>query len=127
MYLNAELLMDMFGQMLGAIDGTVLTAGAAEAEHEGGEAALQVAGYVGIGELVDAVEEGDDFAVVLEESDDGLVESCQFLVGLVAPGVVGAATVEHISAAITTLILRNAFLIAETEHLDNQRALGIVL
>ena len=126
MYLNAELLMDMFGQMLGAIDGTVLTAGAAEAEHEGGEAALQVAGYVGIGELVDAVEEGDDFAVVLVESDDGLVESCQFLVGLVAPGVVGAAAVEHVAAAVAALVFGYAFAIAEAEHLDHQRAFSVV-
>jgi hypothetical protein len=108
MYLNAELLMDMFGQMLGAIDGTVLTAGAAEAEHEGGEAALQVAGYVGIGELVDAVEEGDDFAVVLEESDDGLVETRQFLVGLVASGIVGGTAVEHVASAVARLVVGDA-------------------
>ena len=42
-HLHAELLMNMLGQMLGAIHAAVLAAGAAEAEHQVGEAALDVA------------------------------------------------------------------------------------
>ena len=57
-YLNAELAVDVLGQVLGGIDGAVLAACAAEAEHQAGEAALNVTAHVGIGQTVNGVEEG---------------------------------------------------------------------
>ena len=87
-HLDAELLVDMLGQVLGRVDGAVLTAGTAEGEHQRGEATLHITPHMGIGEFIDGVEEGEDLAVVLEESDDGLVEARELLIGLVTAGVV---------------------------------------
>ena len=98
--LNAKLLIDVLGQMLRTIDAAVLTTSAAEREHEGREAALDVAAHVGIGQSIDAFEEGQYLAIVLQETDDRLVETGQLLVGLVTAGVVGGTAVEHVSAAI---------------------------
>ena len=46
---DAIFLMQMFGEVLGAIDGTVLAACATKGEHEVCEATLEVALYMGIG------------------------------------------------------------------------------
>ena len=115
-----ELAMDVLGQMLGGVDGAVLSASASEAEHERGEAAFQIALHMGIGQLTDMVEEAQYLAVVLQELDDGSVQARQVLVLLIAPGVVGAAAVEDIAAAIAALVLRNAMLVAEAEDADAQ-------
>ena len=119
-YLYAIFLMQMFGQMLGTIHTAVLTARAAEGEHEVGEATLDVSFDVGVGQTEDAFEEGQYLAVVFEETDDGLLESCHVLVLLVTPWVVGAAAVENVASAIAALVLRNTFLIGETEDADNE-------
>ena len=42
------------------------------------------------------------------------------LVGLIAPWVVGAATVEDIAATVAALVLRNTFLVAEAKNADNE-------
>ena len=47
-HLDAELLMDMLGQMLRTIDRAVLTTRTAEAEHQTGEATLDIAAHMGI-------------------------------------------------------------------------------
>ena len=125
-HLDAELLVDMLGQVLGGIDRAVLTTGTAEAEHEGGEATLDITAHMGIGEFIDAVEEGEDLTIILQEADDGLVETGELLVRLVAAGVVGGTTVEHIATAIATLVLRDSLAIGEAEDLDYQGALSIV-
>ena len=125
--LDAELLVDMFGEMLGGVDTAVLTTSATETEHQGGETALDITAHVGISEFIDAVEEGEDLTVVFEEADDRLVEARHLLIGLIAAWVVGTATVEHIAAAIATLILGDTLGRGETEHLDHQRPLGIIL
>ena len=119
-HFDAELIVNMLSKMLGGIDGAMLSSCAAEAEHQTGKASLDVALYVGIGQLIDAVEERQYLAVVLEETDDGLIESCHLLVLLVTPWVVGAAAVEHVASAIAALVLRNTFLIGETEDADNE-------
>lgn len=108
MHLDAVAGVDVFGQMLRRVYAAVLAAGASEGEHQAGEAALDVAAHVGIGQLVDAVEEGEYLPVVLEEADDGLVEAGQLLVRLVPSGVVGGAAVEHVAAAVARLVGRDA-------------------
>ena len=94
--------------MLGTIDGAVLSACATEGKHQVGEASLKIALYMGIGQAIDAVEEREYLAIVLEEADDGLVEAGELLVGLVATRVVGGAAVEYVAASVATFVLRNA-------------------
>ena len=126
-HLDAEFLVDMLSQMLGRIDGAMLTTRTAKAEHERGKATLDVAAHMVVGQLIDAVEEGEYLAVILKESDDRLVESRQLLVWLIASRVMGGTAVEDIAATIAALVLRNA--LGEREALDanHQRPLGIVL
>ena len=89
MHLDAELLVEMLGEMLGTVDRAVLTTRAAEAEHQMGEAALDIARHMLVGKGVDMVEELKNLAVVLQEADDWLVEPRQLLIGLIAARIVG--------------------------------------
>ena len=63
----------VLSKVLGAIDGAVLTTCATKGEHEICEATLEITLDMVVGQAIDAVEESDDLAVVLEETDDGLV------------------------------------------------------
>ena len=56
---DAIFLVEVLGQMLGGIDRAMLSAGASEGEHQVGESALQITLYVGIGQPIDTVEEGE--------------------------------------------------------------------
>ena len=124
--LHPELLVDMLCKMLGTIHGAVLTACASEREHKTGEASLDISCYVGIGKLVNGIEEGEDFSVILKETDYWLIQACELLVRLVTSRVVSASAIEHVSAAVTAIILWNAFVERETEHLYHQRTLAII-
>ena len=117
-----EALVEVFGEVLGGIDATVLAAGTSEGELEVGESTLDVALHMEIGEAVDAVEEGEDFAILFKEVDDGLVESCECLVGFVATGIVGATAVEHITASVAAGIVGDAFLERERPDIDLKRS-----
>ena len=88
-HLDTEFLMDMLCQMLGTIDGAMLTTRTAEAEHQRSEAALDVATHMSIGQLIDGVKEGEYLTIILQESDDWLVESREFLIGFITAGVMG--------------------------------------
>ena len=81
---------------------------------------------MGIGKFIDAVEERQYLAVVLEETYYRLVESRQLFVWLVTTGIVCAAAVEHIATAIARLVLRNAFAIRKTEDAHHERSLAII-
>ena len=74
-HLHTIFVVDIFRQVLRSVDGTMLSAGASEGEHQRRESALYVALHMGIGQLVDVVKEGQNFAVVFKETDDGLIES----------------------------------------------------
>ena len=125
-YLNAEFLVDMLRQMLGRIHTAMLTARTAETEHQRGEATLDVTTHMGIGQLIHRVEECQDLTIVLQESDHGLVEACQFLIRLITTGVVGATTVEHVTATVAALILRNPLGKGEAEHTHHQRGVRLI-
>ena len=99
-HLNTELLMNMLGKMLGRIDTTVLTASTAEAEHQRGEASLNISVDMMVGKAINTIEEGQYLAIILQESDDRLVETRQFLIWLVSAGVMGASTIEDITTSI---------------------------
>ena len=64
-HLDAEFLVDVLGQMLGTIHATVLSTRTSETEHQAGETALYITPYVGIGQLINAIEESEYLAVVL--------------------------------------------------------------
>lgn len=87
--LYSKLIVDVFGQMLSAVDTTVLTACTAEREHKRREAALNVTTHMSVGQPVDALEERENLAIILKETDDGFVKSRKLLVRLITPGVVG--------------------------------------
>ena len=112
--------MEMLRQVLGAIDGAVLSAGASEGEHQVGESPLEVAFYVGIRQAVDRIEECQDLAVVFQETYYLLVQACQLLVRLVAAGVVGAAAVEDITAPVARRVLGDATAVGEGEDADEE-------
>lgn len=99
-HLYTELLVDVFGEMLGRINAAVLASCASEGEHQVGESAVDIALYVCVGKLVYAVEEGEYLSVVLKEADDGLVQSGELLVRLVSTWIVGGTTVEDVASAI---------------------------
>ena len=68
-----KLLVDMFGYMLCAIDRAMAASSAPKVDLEIGKASFHKTGYVKINHFVNAVEEGENFTIGLEEVDDGLV------------------------------------------------------
>ena len=125
-YLYAKFLVNMLGQMLGTIHATMLTARTAEAEHQVGKAALQVSLDMSVGQLIYTLEEGENLAIILEETDNRFVDTGKFLVRLVSTGVVRATAVEDIAAAIAACILGDTLAERETEDAYHQGALAIV-
>ena len=125
--LYAEFLVYVFGEVLCGVDAAVLAAGTSEGEHQRCEAALYVACHVGIGQLVYRLKEGEYLTVILKESYHGFVETCQLLVWLIAPRVVGAAAVEDIAATVSALVLGDALVEREGEHLHHERTLAVIL
>ena len=123
-YLDAKLLVEVGSEVLGTIYRTVLPAGAAEGEHEVGEAPFDVPPAMGIGKMIDGIEESKDFTVVLKELDYSFVHSRQLFVGLVTSGIMGRTAVKHIASAITALVGGNAFFITEAEDAHHQRPLS---
>ena len=126
-HLDTELFVNMFRQMLGRIHTAMLTTRTTETEHQRGEATLDVTAYMGVGQFIHRVEERQDLAVVFQESDHGLVEARQLLIRLITAGIVRATTVEHVTATVAALILRDTLGERETEHAHHQRTLGIIL
>ena len=124
--LYPELLVDMLCKVLGAIYGAVLTACASKGEHKTGEASLDITRHMGISKLIHRIKEGEDFSVVLKETDYRLVQAREFLVRLVTSRVVSASAIEHISTAIAAIILWNTFVERETEYLYYQRTFAVV-
>ena len=111
----------MLGKVLSRVDTTMLTTSTTEREHQRRKATLDVSAHMGIGQFIDRIEEGEYLTIVLQESDNRLVKSCEFLVGFVSARVVGASAVEDIATTIATLILGYALTIGETIDLYHQR------
>ena len=107
---DAVFIVKVLGQVLGAIDRTVLAASTAESHLEVGEVALDKALHVMVDKGIDGLKEGEYLAVLLEEVDDGLVQAREGLVLLVLTGVVSTAAVEDIPAAVAGFIHRNTAL-----------------
>ena len=77
----------VLGEVLGTVGGAVLAAGATEADLEMREAALEKALHMRIDQGIDVVEEAEDFAVLLEEVDHGLIQPRQLLEPLILPRI----------------------------------------
>ena len=92
--------------MLGGIHRTVLAARAAEGEHQTGEATLDVTTHMGIGQLIDTVQEGQYLTVIFEEVNDRLVQTRHGLIRVVPTRIMGGTAVEDVPASITGFISR---------------------
>ena len=101
----AKLVMNVLGQVLCAVNASVLSSRTSEAEHKTGESALDIPLDVGVGKLVDTVQKEQNLAIVLKETDDRLVKAGELLIRLVASGVVRATAIEDISASVAAYIL----------------------
>ena len=118
--------MNVLGQVLCAVNASVLSSRTSEAEHKAGESALNVPLDVSVGKFVDTVQEEQNLAIVLKETDDRLVQAGELLVRLVASGVVRASAIEDISASVAAFILRNAVSIGEAEHFYHERTFSVI-
>ena len=126
-HLDAKLLMDVLCQMLGRIDGAMLASRATKGEHQRGEAALDISAHMSIGEFINRIEEGEYLTIVLQKSDDRIVQARQFLVWFIATWVVCRAAIKHIATTVAAFILGDALAVRETEDSHHQRSLSIVL
>ena len=106
------------GELLGAVDGAVLAAGAPKADGEMCEVAFEV--------FVDAlrdygegvVEEDGDRLFVAQEFYDGGVLACVGFVFGVAAGIGEGAAVEDVSAAVARRVVGEPLLVAEALYGD---------
>ena len=105
---------EVLGEVLGAVGGAVLATGAAETDLQVRETALEEALHVRIDQGIDMVQEAEDLAVLLQELNDGFIETGQLFEPLVLPRIVHTPAVEHIPSPIPGRILRNAFFERET-------------
>jgi len=115
-----KFLVDVFSNMLGTIDRAMLSAGASEGNLQVGETTLLESGDMKIDELIDTLKKGEDFAVLLEKVDDGLVKSGKGLVLSIATRIVGASAVEHIATTIARLVLGDTLLKGEREDINHK-------
>ena len=113
--------------MLRRINAAVLASGTSEAEHQAGKTTLDITPYVDISQFIYAVQEGENLSVILQETDNRLVQPSQFLVRLIPSGIMCATAVKHIASAIAALILRNALVVRKTEHANHERPLVVIL
>ena len=118
--------MNVLGQVLCAVNASVLSSRTSEAEHKAGESALDIPLDVSVGKFVDAMQEEQNLTVVLKEADNGFVQACKLLVRFIASGVVRASAVKHISATISAFVLWYAISIGEAEHLYHEGALSVI-
>ena len=103
-YFDTKLVMDVFCQMLGGINAAMLTTSTSETEHQRCESSLDIPAYVVVGKFIDAVEEGEYLSVILQKSDNRLVETCEFLVWFITARIVSASAVEDISSTIARFV-----------------------
>ena len=101
---HSKLLVDMFSNVLGTIDGTMATTCAAKGDLHIGETTLLETSDMEIDEAIDAIEEGENLTIRFEEVDNGLVKTCEWLIFVVASRVMGASTIEHITTTIAAFV-----------------------
>src|SRR5260370_36442406 len=95
---------EVFRQLLGEIDGTMLAPGATERDHQVFEAAALIIAQARIHKRNGAGQELTDALLVTEVIDDGRVFAGERLVALFASGVGETSRVEDEAAAIAGLV-----------------------
>ena len=78
---------EVLGEVLGAVGGAVLAAGAAETDLQVRETAGKEALHVRIDQGIDMVQEAENLSVLLQELDDGRIQTGQLLEPLILPGI----------------------------------------
>ena len=106
-YLNAVLLLQVFGEGVGGVYGAVLASGATKVDAEVHEAALDVVFHRGIHNAEYVVQVFVHGAVLLEEIDDRFVAASQFFVRFIAAWVVHEATIKYKTTTVATGIFWN--------------------
>ena len=96
--------------MFGTIDGTMLPTGTTKRHLEISEVALDEALHVMVYEMTNGIQEREDLAVLLEELDDGLVQTGQGLVLLILTRIMGTAAIEDVTASVTRFVYRKPLL-----------------
>ena|ERR1700721_1631495 len=91
---------EMFCQVLREINRTVLASGAAERDHQAGEAALAISRDAGIDQRGGVREKLADARLAIEIVDDGRVAAGECSKFLFSAGIGQAAGIEDESAAI---------------------------
>ena len=105
-------------KVLRAINRAVLTAGTTESDLQMRETAFQEPLYMMIHQLVNALQERQYFAVLLQKVNNGLVQTRHLLKFLIFARVMGRAAVKNITASVAGLVRRNAALIREGVNRD---------
>ena len=111
--LHVVFLFQVFGQVFGAIDRAVLTAGATERDLQMVKTSLEEPFYMVVHQFINRFQECKNLAVLLKKINYRLVQARHLHKLLVLAGVVGRAAIEHISASIAGSVSRYAFLIRE--------------
>ena len=89
MNLDVKFLVQVCSKMFGTIDGAMLTAGTTEGDLQIGEIPFDKPRYVMINEGIDGLQEGEDFPILFEKIDDGLIQSGHLFVLVIFTGIVG--------------------------------------
>ena len=103
-------------QMLRAVHGTVLAAGAAETHLKIGEIPFQEALHVVVYKRIHMLQECEDLPILLKKLNNRGVHTRIGFESLVLAGIVGAAAVENVSTAVAGSVLRNALFEGETVY-----------
>lgn len=122
-HLYTELLVNMLSHMLGTIDGTVTPACAAATDLQVRKTTLEETCHMKIDQFVDAVKKREYFTICFEKVNNRLIKACKRLILFIPPGIVGTATVKHISSSIATLISWDTLLEGEGIDVDDKRTL----
>lgn len=126
MHFYTKLPVNMFGKMLRRIYTAMLTACTSETEHQRGETTLHVAVYMMVGKCIDMIQELQYLTIILQESDNRLIQTRQLLIRLVSTRVMGTSAVEDVTSTIARRILWNALTERKTIHSYHQRSLTII-
>ena len=89
-HLHTELLVEVFGEVLGTVDRTMLAACASEADGEVGEATFHITLYRGVNQFIGMFQKGCYLSVFFQELDYGCIKACKRLITVVLPGLLTA-------------------------------------
>ena len=108
-----ETLSEVSRRSICAIHRAVLTSCAAEGYLQVAEATRHKTLHMVVYEPIHTLEEGQYLAVLLKIVHYLLISARQVFIGVISPGVVRRAAVEHIPSTVSRLVLGNPFLKGE--------------